>query len=61
MLQQFVTSLPIEYGSALDLLGTGVGVGMTRAGVVYRVPDKYAQLTLNDVSLINNGKDKGNG
>lgn len=44
--------LPNEYGNVMDPLGMGVGVTLSRAGVVARVRLKFTQLGKGDVSLV---------
>lgn len=61
VLEQFVTSLPIWYNSAVDSLAIGLGVHITRAHVVSYVPPMYARLNRNAVSLITNDKNNSKG
>lgn len=55
VLQQFVTSLPIGYGGAINLVGSGVGVDVTRVDVSH-VRAKYAQLPTRTCSSYQNVK-----
>lgn len=61
VLQQFVTSLPTEYGSTVDSLSVGLDTEVTRADVGADVRAKFARNTRNDMSVVTNAKDKGKG